>query len=393
MTALSQAIRNKRWRQARLLIEAGSDINRRCQTDGRTALMEVCFLDDEDKAFGLAKILLENGAELGFQDAKGLNALSYACILKRKKLVTLFLRFVDYNLNAVDRDANTALFHAITVGDLAIVKLLVKKLKYYHLSVDTQNHKGETPLIHALKIGNSQCADFLIQEGKASLEIRDFEQLKSATQWKKELQQQGKRIISAFYTVDNKQKEDEKSTRKIRKTVSAKPTQVCSFPEINENRKPNAGRPLTAPGMIRVPDFFTPCTPVQEELLQLYGIYNQQTSSSYRKGYKFTPKAVKMLPPLMEEVDDEAAESVPEETPSEQGSRAKMNFAQVNELNTKIKGLQKAVKSRKNSSSPANSEARLKSGKMKKIAKLMRKGESKDSLIISEASLPMKKFD
>ena len=385
MTALSQAIRNKRWRQARLLIEAGSDINRRCQ-DKRTPLMEVCFLDDEEKAFGLAKVLLENGAEFGYQDVQGLNALSYACILKRKKLVTLFLRFVDYNLNAIDRDANTALFHAITVGDLAIVKMLVKKLRYYDLSIDTQNHKGETPLIHALKIGNIQCAEYLIQEGKASLEIRDFEEFKSASQWKKELQQKGKRVISEFYTVENKRKEEEKPSGKIRKTVSANP--ICTFPEINKSKIPTMkGRPFTAPGIIQVSDFFTPCTPVQEELLQLYAIFNQQTTSSYRKGYKFIPKVTKKLPPLEEEVGDQ--ENV-EETPSEQG-RVKMNFAQVNELSTKIKGLQKAIKlSRKNTASPANSEGRTKSGKMKKIAKALNKRESKES-IISETSLPNEK--
>jgi len=67
MTALSLAIRNKRWRQAKLLIEAGSDINWRDQSK-RTPIMEVCFLDDEDRAFGLAKMLLENGAKLDFQD-------------------------------------------------------------------------------------------------------------------------------------------------------------------------------------------------------------------------------------------------------------------------------------------------------------------------------------
>ena len=376
MTALSQAIRGKRWRQARLLIEAGSDINRRCRTDKRTPLMELCFLDDEDKAFGLAKMLLENGAELGLQDTQGLNALSYACILKRKKLVTLFLRFVDYNLNAVDRDANTALFHAITVGDLPIAKMLVKKLKYYDLSVDTQNHKGETPLIHALKIGNIKAADLLIQEGKASLEICDFEEFKSAAQWKEELQPKEKRIVSAFYKVETKQKKEEKPARKLRKIVSANPMNVCSLPQINDGKKTNKGRPFTAPGIIQVSEFFTPCTPVQEELLQLYSIYNQQTTSSYRKGYKFTPRAVNKLPPLEEEVEDEGNV---EETSSEQG-KTKMNFAQVNELNTKIKGLQKAIKSRKSTSSPANSEGSAKAGR-KKIISLPRKGEIKESVI------------
>lgn len=391
MTALSQAIRNKRWRQARLLIEAGSDINWRGHNK-RTPIMDVCFLDDEEKACGLAKMLLENGAELGFQDVQGLTALSYACILKRKKLVTIFLQCVDYNLNAADQDANTALFHAITVGDLPIVKMIVKKLKHYGLSVDTQNNRGETPLIHALKIGHAQCADVLIEEGKASLEIRDMEHFKSAAQWKKELQRKGKRIISAFYTVENKPKVDEKSSRKLRKTVSAKPMKVCSLPEIVEKKKANKGRPFTAPDRIVVPDFFKPCTPVQEDLLRLYGIYNQQTTASYRKGYKFAPKPIKLLPPLAEE----SVEDCMEETPSEQG-KTKMNFAQINEINTKIKGLQKAGKTRKNNTSsplsgtnttgsPLTSAGRVKSGR-RKIAKL-RSRESRESMV-SEVSLPL----
>lgn len=384
MTALSSAIRNKRWRQARLLIEAGSDINWRNQNK-RTPIMEVCFLDDEERGFGLAKMLLENGAKLDFQDEQGLNALSYACILKRKKLVNLFLQFVDYNLNATDQDANTALFHAITVGDLSIVKTIVKKLKYYGLSVDTLNNKGETPLIHALKIGHAQCADVLIEEGKASLEVRDMEQFKSAAQWKKEMQQNGKRVISAFYTVGNKPRVEEKLARKLRKTLSAKTMKVCSLPEIVDKQKQNKDRPLTAPDRILVPDFFMPCTPVQEDLLRLYGIYNQQTCSSYRKGYKFTPKPVKILPPLAEGVEEGDEDS----SVSEHG-KSKMNFAQINEINSRIKGLQKAAKTRKNTGSPlsgrnmASSPPSSESGN-KRIAKLTRKGDSRES-VVSEVS-------
>jgi len=383
MTALSLAIRNKRWRQARLLIEAGSDINWRGQNK-RTAIMEVCFLDDEERAFGLAKMLLENGAKLDFQDEKGLTALSYACILKRKKLVTLFLQFVDYNLNAADQDANTALFHAITVGDLSIVKMIVKKLKYYGLSVDTLNNKGETPLIYALKIGHAQCADVLVEEGKASLEVRDMEQFKSAAQWKKEMLQNGKRVISAFYTVENKPKVEEKLAGKLRKTLSAKTMKVCSLPDIVDKKKPNKERPFTAPDRIVVPEYFKPCTPVQEDLLRLYGIYNQQTTSSYRKGYKFAPKPVKILPPLAEGVEEGN-----EDNPAPEQGKSKMNFAQINEINSRIKGLQKAAKTRKNTasplsgrntaSSPLSSEGRAKSGN-KKIAKLLRKGDSRESV-------------
>lgn len=375
MTALSQAIRDRRWRQARLLVEAGSDINQRCQGDKRTALMEVCFLDDEDKAFGLAKMLLENGAKLDFQDAQGLTALSYACILKRKKLVRLFLRLVDYNLNAADRDANTPLFHAVTVGDLSVVKMLVKKLKYYHLSVDMQNHKGETPLIHALKMGNMEAAEMLIREGKASLEICDFEEYKTAAQWKRELLQKETRLVSAFNSTECKQKEGTNKAKDKRKTTSAKPMTFNTFPKMNLNQKSTmTRRPVTAPGNIPVSDFFAPCTPVQEELVQLYSIYHQQWTSSYRKGYKFTPRTVQRLPPLEEAVEDE---DISEENLSETG-KSKINIAQVGELNSTIRGLQKAVKNRKNAPSPADSEDSSKSTK-KRGHKLQRREESRQS--------------
>lgn len=79
--------------------------------------------------------------------------LLYVCILKRKKFVILFFWFVDYNLNVVDKDVNMVLFYVIIVGDFLIVKMIVKKLKYYGLSVDMLNNKGEILFIYVLKIG------------------------------------------------------------------------------------------------------------------------------------------------------------------------------------------------------------------------------------------------
>jgi len=226
------------------------------------------------------------------------------------------------------------------------------------------------------------------------LEVRDMEQFKSAAQWKKEMLHNGKRVISAFYTVENKPKVEEKLARKLRKTVSAKTMKVCSLPEIVNKKKPNKERPLTAPDRIVVPEYFTPCTPVQEDLLRLYCIYNQQRSSSYRIGYKVAPKPVKILPPLAEGVEEGN-----EDSPAPEQGKSKLNFSQINEINARIKGLQKAAKIRKNTDSPLSggntagspisSEGRVKSGN-KKIARLVRKGDSRES-VGSEVSLPLEK--
>ena len=349
MSALIRAIQNKRWRQARLLIEAGSDINWRGENN-KTTLMEVCLLDDELKAFGLAKMLLQKGAKLNFQDANGLNALSYACLLKRNTLVDLFLEFIDYDLNAADKNENTALFHAITVGALSIVKTLVRKLKYYGLSVEITNSKGDTPLIHALKMGRTHCADVLIQEGKASLETRDMVHHKSAAQWKIELQRKGKPNVPPLF-VENKQnnQNEQKSTRKVRKTVSATTTKSSLPRAITGEKTQFKNRPFTAPDRIPVSDFFKPCTPVQDDLPRLYAIYNQQTTSSYRKGYNTKPLTAKKLPALTEKISLEDYD----ETSLEYGSgKTKINFTKVKDLRTRLKRLHKAAGSSSQAEQP-----------------------------------------
>lgn len=43
---------------------------------------------------------------------------------------------MDYNLNVVDCDVNMLLFYVIMVGDFLVVKMLIKKLRYYDLIVD-----------------------------------------------------------------------------------------------------------------------------------------------------------------------------------------------------------------------------------------------------------------
>ena len=353
MTALTRAITHRHWRQAKLLIEVGSDVNWRGENK-RTPLMEVCFLDNEQKAAGLAKMLLENGANLGLVDEQGLTALSYAILLKRGILFSLFTEYVDFDLNFADLEGNTALFHAITVGNPKVVKVLVQKLKHYGLSVDTINRKGETSLIHALKLGRLECADILIEEGKASVEVRDLEQHKSALEFRKELQLGRKRFLaSSFALLDQRQTIKPKTPRKLRSISSATCKQNgATLPKITSSKiRPNKCRPFTAPERIFVSDFFKPCTPIKEDLLRLYSIYNQQVSASYRKGYKHVP--LKKLPTLTEQTFEEEEHEKKEEQENEKSEVS-------NNISTKIKGLAKLSKNKRlqgqsSSSSPSQS--------------------------------------
>ena len=336
MTALTTAIANGRWRQAQLLIEAGYNVNCR-GTNRRTPLIELCFIDNEDKAVDLARKLIERGAQVELTDSKGITPLSYACLLGKRKLVFLFTEFVDYDLNAADSDFNTALFHAVTNGDKTIVKEIVKKLKQYGLSVDKENCHGETPLIQAIKLGHLACADILIKEGKASLRVYDREHKKRAKEWHKEIQRK-----QPFIAHDIKESQQIKNVNGMHK----KPRKVVSF--LDQTNSLSFGcqpvekvTPLN--DAANLTSFTLPSeqsSSVSENLPNLYKIYNQQNSSSFREGYKFVPKQTN---PLNNETSLEYAEN---ETGTSNDSNGKNSpgkhrttFLKINELNLRLKDL------------------------------------------------------
>ncbi|XP_031553204.1 ankyrin-3-like [Actinia tenebrosa] len=324
MSALMQAILQRRWRQARLLLDSGCNVNGR-GPNGRTPVMEICFVDDEAKAAGLANVLLERGANLDLKDNEGRTALSSACLLNRKRLFRLFIKTVDFDLNASDEEGNTALFHAINAGDVHVVKQLVAMMLHYGIQIDVLNKKGETPLIYALKSKKREIADVLVRQGKASLEARDLEFQKSASEWRDELnptKRKGLKLPSAYLRKYGRQKTVQRKL-KLQKTGSAKKfeTRRVVLPKTSLKQ-----RPATAPDRILAPAFFTP---VKKNLEKLYIIYNQQTTGSYRPGYK----TIQYKKP---ELDN--TYSPDNRKPS---SRVGVSFNQVNELSIKLHGLYK----------------------------------------------------
>lgn len=329
MNALAQAVHERRWQQAKLLIDIGCSVNGKGD-NGRTPLIEMCFVDDQKKAAALTRVLLEKGADIGARDDDGRTALSNACLLHRTKLFPLLIKFVDFDLNSADNDGNTALFHAITAGDVWIVKELLAKVLHFGLKVDLLNKKGETPLIYALKSKKLDIAEVLINDGKASLEVRDLEFQKSASQWKEEVAMETNvssnflpLLIIKSSSVGKRKSQLESQTTK---TSSAKP-----YKERSNVLPILPARPATAPDRIVVPDLLRPCVPIKTSLAKLYMIYNQQTTGSFRYGYK--PVKYKAL----------KRDQMQDQRPSKFG----VSFNQVNELTMKLQGLYKDSVKRK----------------------------------------------
>ena len=274
MAALNVAIREKRFAQVKLLLDIGIDVNRR-DSEMRTALMQLCFLEDEAKAAKYAKIFLERGAKVGLKDKNGLTALSHACKLGQEQLVSIMLEEAsDFDLNLQDKQGNTALHYAAMSGNFMVLNLLLSKLKRFKLSVDKLNKKGETPLIVASKSGNFICARILVSEGKASKGARDYVEFKTAEEWGR--------------------------TKESIRSASKSPLfRVMQLPPRSSLDSANRGslndhenffqRPNTAPG-----NLLSQASEKshRENLRELFRVYEGHVSSAFRRGVKPRPVVI-----------------------------------------------------------------------------------------------------
>lgn len=290
MAALSSAIREKRFTQVKLLLDIGVGINRR-DSDLRTALMQLCFLEDEAKAAKYAKILLQRGAKVGLKDKTGLTALSHACKRGQEQLVSIMLEEAsNFDLNSQDNQGNTALHYAAMSGNFVVLNLLLSKLKRFKLSVDTLNKKGETPLIAASKSGNFFCARILISEGKASKGARDFVEFKTADEWgrtKESLRSASKSPLFRVMQLPPRSSIDSKSRGSLNNHLSSK----------KSNDRPN-----TAPGNLLSQ---TNEKSHRENLRDLFRVYEGHVSSAFRRGVKPKPIMItESISSLTESIDN-----------------------------------------------------------------------------------------
>lgn len=185
MAALNKAICERRFKQVRSFIDLGVNLNSKGR-DGKTALIQLCSVEPDSLAISIALRLLKRGAKIDSTDSNGLSALSTAVVKQKEGMVTLFLEEAgNFDLNSKDKNGNTALFHAAKVGNFNILNALVIALQKYQLSVNVPNNEGTTPLMQACMNGHIVCARFLIKEGKAAKNNRDWIHGKTALEWAK----------------------------------------------------------------------------------------------------------------------------------------------------------------------------------------------------------------
>ena len=176
--ALLKAVTAGRPRQVRLLLDSGSSVDT-CDDCGQTPLIRAVFIEHSRNRERIVRMLLKHAVSSGAAasvssvDVVGRSALSWACLYGREREVGYLLQHhMESTLEVMtqaDVSGQTPLFHAVTSGNAACVKMICDQLQQAGFSLETPNHNGVTPLMQALKHGHDVCASILIQFGGASL--------------------------------------------------------------------------------------------------------------------------------------------------------------------------------------------------------------------------------
>ena len=184
MAALVKAIEQKRFKQAELLLQLGDNVNQQEKLSGKTPLLAVCCLEDENVACCITKKLLHRGADVCLKDVQGTSPLMQACKLGKEKLTQVLIESEECDFSASDNKGNTALIYSVEAGNSRITKALTEAMNIYDVRVaDKANNKGETPLIRAMKLKHNDCREVLLNDGKASPQARDFDLKLNAREW------------------------------------------------------------------------------------------------------------------------------------------------------------------------------------------------------------------
>lgn len=192
MAALVKAIERKRFKQAKLLLKLGDNVNQQEQLSGKTPLLALCFLEDENLACRMTRKLLLRGADVCMQDEHGMSPLMQACKLGKEKLVKVLIQSEECDFAAADKMGNTALIYSVDAGNAVITKALTEAMNSYDIrATDKANNNGETPLIRAMKLKRDDCKEVLLNDGKASPSARDFDLKLNAKEWERYLKDMG----------------------------------------------------------------------------------------------------------------------------------------------------------------------------------------------------------
>jgi ankyrin repeat protein len=156
-TALMYAALSGDASTVRLLLQNGADINA-AATNGWTALMIAAVEDYES----VVQALVESGADVNQVDVYGWTPLMRAIYEQRGSAAKALLAVPALKINAQNEYGATALHYAATVGDVDLVRLLLKR----GANVRARDTAGHTPAMRATENGHPELLTLLKSAGK-----------------------------------------------------------------------------------------------------------------------------------------------------------------------------------------------------------------------------------
>ena len=173
---LIRSVKRGHFNHAKLLLQTGIDPNER-DKNGRTALIETCFLANPNLRMAVLKLLLRYNAQVDLVDNQGRNLLAWACNLGLSDAVEYILEECDYNslgVDVQDTDGNTPLLLSCKSANLGIVRKLTELLNNVgkHDSMYARDRNKISPLVQCFMRGNFEIAKHLVDE--ANVKIHDL---------------------------------------------------------------------------------------------------------------------------------------------------------------------------------------------------------------------------
>lgn len=149
-TALMIAAKNKYYGVAKLLLQAGAQVNLKQQRTGNSALMYA--VDNGDHP--LIDLLLEDGADVNISNVSGLTPLMVA--IKQVQVMETKMRDDLLASQTINQHVKSR---------IAIVNKLLKM----QACVDAMDTVGDSPLMIALRVGKVEIVDALLRAGASTV--------------------------------------------------------------------------------------------------------------------------------------------------------------------------------------------------------------------------------
>ena len=161
-TVLHYAVLEGKLEFVKLLLDNGAKINVKNNDSGFTPLQ---FTTDTE----IAKILIQNGANIESKDKHGWTSLHHTSIINNVEMAKLLLEN-SANIEALDKNHRTPLFVACYENNFKVAKLLIQN----GANIDAKDADGWTALYHAVIYDKTDLVEFLLKHG-ADVNAKDHE--------------------------------------------------------------------------------------------------------------------------------------------------------------------------------------------------------------------------